>query len=121
MGKVESIEGKRKLKKSEPSRKPAGAPSSDLPSAASSSSLSPSAPRAALLEAEPSVDDLIQRTELSARVDHLKTSTLRAIARRERLPQPLFWSLFHTEVAGIKKRRNAKRRELAKLFGCDWL
>lgn len=59
--------------------------------------------------------------QLAGKLSSLKSSTLRAISRRERLPQPLFWSLFHTEVNAIKERRKEKRRALAALFNVDWL
>ena len=60
-------------------------------------------------------------TILAGKLSSLKSSTLRAISRRERLPQPLFWSLFHTEVNAIKERRKEKRKLLASLFNVDWL
>lgn len=60
-------------------------------------------------------------TDLALQLDRLKLATLSAIRRRERLPQPLFWSLFHAEVGQIKKRREKRRRALAAAFDCDWL
>lgn len=39
----------------------------------------------------------------------LKTSVLQAAKDRDRLPQPLFWSLFHSELKKIKEKRCIKR------------
>ena len=64
---------------------------------------------------------LDSKSILSNRLDRLKHATLNAIKRRERLPQPLFWSLFHAEVEDIKAKREKKRDELRALFNCDWL
>ena len=47
-------------------------------------------------------------------VRRLQGSAMKAIASRERLPQPLFWSLFHSEIAEIKrvKERNRAMRKI---------
>lgn len=48
-------------------------------------------------------------SEIAARIQSLKSSVLHAAATRERLPQVLFWSLFHTEIKSIKRRKERKR------------
>ncbi len=47
-------------------------------------------------------------------VRRLQGSAMKAIASRERLPQPLFWSLFHSEIEQIKrvKERNRAMRKI---------
>jgi len=61
------------------------------------------------------------KTPLAEKLSNLKSATLGVVSRRERLPQPLFWSLFHTELDSIKKRRKKQRETLAALFKVDWL
>ena len=50
-------------------------------------------------------------TTLAKRVSSLKKSTLAAGEKHSRLPQTLFWSLFHSEVNEIK-RKKARRKLL---------
>lgn len=52
-------------------------------------------------------------SKLAENLRRLKCSTWGVIEKRERLPQPLFWSLFHAEVRGIKKRKEKARLERA--------
>jgi hypothetical protein len=52
----------------------------------------------------------------------LKAATLGAIGSREKLPYQLFWSLFHSEIAQIRTRRQEDRdrkRELLYPFTVD--
>ena len=39
----------------------------------------------------------------------LKSATFKAAQSRERLPHPLFWSLFLTEVSELRKKKEEKR------------
>jgi hypothetical protein len=41
-------------------------------------------------------------------INRLKIATIEASKERERLPQPLFWSLFHSALADV---RAAKERD----------
>ena len=50
-----------------------------------------------------------ERSELAERVGRLRASAIEACRTRERLPQPLFWSLFHTEAACIREARGRAR------------
>ena len=50
-----------------------------------------------------------EASELALRLMRLKQATMRVVGNRERLPQPLFWSLFHTEISEIRRRRLAER------------
>lgn len=52
---------------------------------------------------------------LAERVRRLREATVRAATARERLPQPLFWSLFRSEIDAIKKRKAQKRAVSAAL------
>ena len=61
------------------------------------------------------------KSEISEQLERLRGVTLQAISVRERLPQPLFWSLFHAELEDIKKKREKKRSELKQQFSADWL
>lgn len=58
---------------------------------------------------------------IASRLERLKSAALQAAAKRERLPQLLFWSLFRLEVEELRKMRLEKRQELQKLYGSDWL
>ena len=57
----------------------------------------------------------VERSELAQEIDSLKANTLRAIQKRERVPHPLFWSLFLHRVAGIRGRK-AKRALLSDIL-----
>lgn len=46
---------------------------------------------------------------VAVRIGKLKEATLAAVKKRERLTQPLFWSLFRSEVDSIKKRKERDR------------
>ena len=54
------------------------------------------------------------KSELSKDLNTLKDASIRACNERERLPQPLFWSLFYNEIDEIKKKKHKNRllREL---------
>jgi hypothetical protein len=39
----------------------------------------------------------------------LRSAVLRAVNSRERVPHPLFWSLFLTEVSQLKRRKHEQR------------
>ena len=60
-----------------------------------------------------------ERTYVADRLDRLKRATLNVVNRRERLPQPLFWSLFHTEVDEIRKKRKQERVARCAFLGID--
>lgn len=53
---------------------------------------------------------------LALELVRLKSATMRAVQTRERLPQPLFWSLFYSQITEIK-RRKARARMLRQVFG----
>ena len=54
-------------------------------------------------------------SELTLALRRLQQATVAAASRREHLPQPLFWSLFCTEIAKIKHRK-AKQRRIKETF-----
>lgn len=61
-------------------------------------------------------DDIpCQGSEVAYHLQHLKAAVWKTIKKREKLPQPLFWSLFHVEVRELKQRRQ-KERLLKKIF-----
>ena len=41
-------------------------------------------------------------------IQRIKSATIEAAEKRDRLPQPLFWSLFHS---ALKEVRDAKKRK----------
>lgn len=59
-------------------------------------------------------------TVLSRKLTDLKKATLHAVNSRERLPQPLFWSLFSSELADIKAARQEQRILRKILYGIDF-
>ena len=52
---------------------------------------------------------------IAAAVARLKESSLNALKRRGSVPQPLFWSLFNTELKEIK-RKKAEARAFSSMF-----
>lgn len=52
-------------------------------------------------------------TAAAQRLRTLKQASFRAAEKRERLPQPLFWSLFHEELRQIKKEKRRDREVTA--------
>jgi hypothetical protein len=51
----------------------------------------------------------VQQSYVAGQVQDLKATVLRLAAERERLPQPLFWSLFNTRLSAIRKEKALKR------------
>ncbi len=57
-------------------------------------------------------DENIKKKELSytaREIQRLKTATIEAADKRERLPQPLFWSLFHSALQNVRETKNKER------------
>jgi hypothetical protein len=54
-------------------------------------------------------------TELAAKLSRLRDVALKAAEARTRLPVPLFWSLFHSQVRDVRKVRD-RERKLRALF-----
>lgn len=55
-------------------------------------------------------------SSISSEVAELKETILRFAKERDRLPQPLFWSLFNSRISEIKKTKS-QCRELKDLLG----
>lgn len=66
-------------------------------------------------------DSLPSASPIAEQLDRLRQNVLKVVATRERLPQPLFWSLFHTQLDQVKAARKAERVRRAALYECDWL
>ncbi len=60
-------------------------------------------------EEDESAELVPTKSKLSEELDRLKRASIEALSTRERMPQPLFWSLFHSELAGLKKRKHLER------------
>lgn len=57
-------------------------------------------------------------TLLAKRLRRLKSAAWTVTESRERVPQPFFWSLFHSEVDTLRKRRAEQREARRKaLYG----
>lgn len=56
-----------------------------------------------------------RRSDFSRALEKIKEDTLAAASKRSHLPQPLFWSLFHAQLASLKAEKKAVR-ELEELF-----
>ena len=50
-----------------------------------------------------------ERSAISSNIDNLKATVKRLSEEREVLPQPLFWSLFHSRLSAIKKQKEIER------------
>lgn len=48
-------------------------------------------------------------TELAEKLHRLKKAALSAAERRERIPVPLYWSLFHSQVREMRKAKEKER------------
>ena len=46
---------------------------------------------------------------LAADIQDLKRTVRRLAEDRERIPQPLFWSLFHTRLEAMRKQKELSR------------
>ncbi|MBX7137227.1 MAG: hypothetical protein K1X83_04515 [Oligoflexia bacterium] len=56
------------------------------------------------------MDDETERgSALAEELRDLKAKIFSAVAQRERMPQPLFWSLFNSRLHDIKRRKNLGR------------
>ena len=55
---------------------------------------------------------------LAQAVNRLKQASFKTARERERVPQPLFWSLFRTEIDSIKEKKQTKRL-LSDIFGAN--
>ena len=56
-------------------------------------------------------------TALACRVRRLHNAVSSAIAKRDRLPVPLFWSLLRAEVMELRKARQRDRAQRKILYG----
>lgn len=50
-----------------------------------------------------------ERSAVAREVEDLQKTVLRLARDRERLPQPLFWSLFNSRLRDIKKHKDLTR------------
>jgi len=64
---------------------------------------------------ETSGDGTSGPSDFARELNQVKADTLAAAGKRSHLPQPLFWSLFHARLAGLKNSKQAVR-ELEELF-----
>lgn len=61
-----------------------------------------------------------ERSATARDIEDLKETVLRLARDRERLPQPLFWSLFNSRLKDIKKHKELERALRASLgIGVD--
>lgn len=74
-----------------------------------------------LSDTQGAVDDSAEQTaaqqpsSIAQKLEQIKELTLAAAQKRSHLPQPLFWSLFHAQLAEVKREKKALR-ELEELF-----
>jgi len=54
-------------------------------------------------------ENTADRSRVADEIDDLKTTILRLAKDRERLPQPLFWSLFNSRLKDIKRSKELAR------------
>ncbi len=55
------------------------------------------------------VSEPAERSSVAREIDDLQKTILRLARDRERLPQPLFWSLFNSRLRDIKKSKSINR------------
>jgi hypothetical protein len=51
----------------------------------------------------------VERSAVAVDIEKLQKTVLRLANEREVLPQPLFWSLFHTRLENIRKQKHIER------------
>ena len=51
----------------------------------------------------------VERSAVAKDIENLQKTVLRLADEREVLPQPLFWSLFHSRLQGIRKHKEIER------------
>ncbi len=56
------------------------------------------------------------KSGVSKEIERLLSTSAALSRTRERLPQPLFWSLFHSQIRDIKKKKRLDRL-LQDIFG----
>lgn len=67
------------------------------------------------------IEELTEKSALSKKLERLKSASLNLISKRERLPQPLFWSAFSHKINEIREERKKLRNQKAEALNCDWL
>ncbi|NDC36450.1 MAG: hypothetical protein EBZ48_00165 [Proteobacteria bacterium] len=55
-------------------------------------------------------------SDIARAVERLRSASFRTAREREHVPQPLFWSLFSSELQSIKSKKRAAR-QLSSIFG----
>jgi hypothetical protein len=50
-----------------------------------------------------------EKSSIAKEIEGLQTTILRFARDRERLPQPLFWSLFNSRIREIKQNKEVRR------------
>jgi hypothetical protein len=50
-----------------------------------------------------------EKSAVALDIEKLQDTVKRLAAERERLPQPLFWSLFHTRLEAIRQQKELSR------------
>ncbi len=70
-------------------------------------------------DTEDAPDPEPQRSPLAEELQDLKSTILRVASERERLPQPLFWSLFRSRIDAIRKAKEVERVIAEELGGFD--
>jgi hypothetical protein len=65
--------------------------------------------RVAVEECDECEPQQTERSQTAKEIADLQERILRLARDRERLPQPLFWSLFNSRIQEIKKEKELKR------------
>lgn len=58
---------------------------------------------------ENEINEKKQPSYAAREIQRLKTATIEAAEKRERLPQPLFWSLFHSALNNVREQKERER------------
>ena len=72
--------------------------------------------RKLLLDDEGEPCTATEKSSIAKEIEGLQGTILRLARDRERLPQPLFWSLFNSRIREIKQNKEV-RRVLQEAFG----
>ena len=66
-------------------------------------------PKTEICEEEEEAVCVKEPTPVAEELRRLQAATIAAMEKRERLPQPLFWSLFHSELDKVRKAKKQER------------
>jgi hypothetical protein len=69
---------------------------------------------------QPESDPIDNRSEAAVEVCRIKAVAFDVAENRERIPQPLFWSLLHSQLDKIREVRKKAENERRIVYKTEW-